>query len=150
MVAPPCGGAAAAWGLRAGDIIDSIDDQPVYSANDLRALLADSSAQHALAVTRAGAPVNLRTFGIAPGARVGREEIGLATSAGWTIVTSVPPGTSAYQAGLRADDRIVQVDKVARPNSTVVQRALARADTTPVFIVLQRGAVQRGVLIPPR
>jgi S1-C subfamily serine protease len=138
---------ADSWDLRPGDIIESIDNQPVRNVDDLAPLLVDSSLEHTIGRVRDGRRAQLRVSRDKSPASAENE---LGTSAGWTIITSIRPGTVVYRAGLRPGDRVLQVDDITRPSVTALRQAVARADTTEVFLVFQRGTLQRAVLTSPR
>jgi S1-C subfamily serine protease len=138
---------ADSWDLRPGDIIESIDDRPVRNVDDLAPLLVDSTLQHVIGRIRDGRRAQLR---VSRDESPARAENGLGTSEGWTIIASARPGTVVYRSGLRPGDRVLQVDNVIRPSVTALQQAVARADTMQVFLIFQRGTVQRAVLTSPR
>jgi S1-C subfamily serine protease len=57
----------------------------------------------------------------------------------------LPPESRAARAGLRAEDRILQVGRDHRPTPVSVRRALA--DTVPVFLVYERAGVRRVLVL---
>ena len=119
LSAPPADSAAARAGLRAGDLVVAVDDDPVRSWQDLRWRLVRAQGQEsaALAVERPesrGARtthvLSLATLKPADWEANAMALLGLKSDLGPPLVDQVVPGKPADRAGLKAGDRIVAID----------------------------------------
>ena len=127
-------------GIRAGDLIVSVNKEAASRSEHLAPLLADTTV---------------------PPIRVQRTARGLALSLGsgpapvvikppppstdGLALTTVDPGSPAARVGLKPGDRIVQVGLSRKPTPDLLRRVLA--DTTPVFLVYERDGRQRAVVL---
>jgi Do/DeqQ family serine protease len=144
------GSAAARAGIQAGDVITSVRGQPVKGAAELRntigmlkvgdsvdiSLLRDGKPRRLTAVLREVA--QLADAGSVHSALAGADLADAPEgSGGGVIVRSVQPGSAAEQSGLRADDRIVAVNR-SRISSLAQLREVTK-DQTSMLVQLQRG-----------
>ena len=153
------GSAAARAGIQAGDVITTVRGQPVKGAAELRNsigmlkvgdsveinLLRDGKPKRLTAVLREVA--QLADAGSIHSALAGADLADAPEgSGGGVIVRSVQPGSPAEQSGLRADDRIVAVNR-SRISSLAQLRELTK-DQTSMLIQLQRG--NQAMILPLR
>jgi regulator of sigma E protease len=119
MDAPAAGTAAAAAGVREGDVVVSADGREVRSWNELRLRLIDA------VIERRAAPIELEREGTRqvvsldtsrlPEGEVERDftgTLGLALAPGRVDISTVMPEGAAARAGLRPNDQVVAVDGV--------------------------------------
>jgi serine protease Do/serine protease DegQ len=153
------GSAAARAGIQAGDVITTLHGQPVKGAAELRNsigmlkvgdsveidLLRDGKPKRLTAVLREVAQLaDAESIHSAlAGADLADATEG---SGGGVIVRSVQPGSPAEQSGLRADDRIVAVNR-SRVSSLAQLREVTK-DQTSMLIQLQRG--NQAMILPLR
>jgi len=153
------GSAAARAGIQAGDVITALHGQPVKGAAELRNsigmlkvgdsveidLLRDGKPRRLTAVLREVAQLaDAESIHSAlGGADLADAPEG---SGGGVIVRSVQPGSPAEQSGLRADDRIVAVNR-SRVSSLAQLREVTK-DQTSMLIQLQRG--NQAMILPLR
>jgi S1-C subfamily serine protease len=153
------GSAAARAGIQAGDVITGISGQPVKGAAELRnsigmlkvgdpvevSLLRDGKPRSFKAVLRE--PATLADAAAIHSALAGAD---LADppegSGGGVIVRSVQPDSPAAQAGLKADDRIVAVNRSRISN--LAQLREVTKDQTSMLVQLQRG--NQSMILPLR
>lgn len=132
---------AAAAGVRNGDVIQSVNGEPVRSWQDVRWLLLDLAIEHASAdldVLTAGNTLERRVLELSGvstdqpggdlllqiGLRAHRPEIA-------PVIGQVAPGGAAEAAGLRKGDRIVRIDDTPVGHwDMVVERVRAAAGVT--------------------
>jgi len=153
------GSPAAHAGIRTGDVITSVNGQPVKSNSELRntigllrvgdkvdiGLLRDGKPLRVTAViadTTAGLPAGPESIHKSFEGAV----LGDAPDAGGALVRSVAPGSAAAQAGLRADDVIVGANR-GRVSNVHELRERAKGATVLVLEV-RRGATV--LLVPLR
>jgi len=146
-------------GIRTGDVITSVNGQPVKSNSELRntigllrvgdkvdiGLLRDGKPLRVTAViadTTAGLPAGPESIHKSFEGAV----LGDAPDAGGALVRSVAPGSAAAQAGLRADDVIVGANR-GRVSNVHELRERAKGATVLVLEV-RRGATV--LLVPLR
>src|SRR5437763_1206728 len=119
---PPVGSAAAAAGLRVGDVVVAIDGEPVASWQELRWRLIKAQG-HDTAIIAVERPESrgertthsLSLTGVKPADWEGSALtiLGLKAAFGPPLIDQVLPGKPADRAGLRAGDRIVAIDQTA-------------------------------------
>lgn len=153
------GGAAAAAGLRPGDVLLAIDGTSLRRPEDLRLLEAHADTSGALVTRRRGgatAAVRLVRRPAGP-ADPALADVGIAlapaTPARGIAVGAVAGGSAADAAGLRAGDRLLRVGDVAVRTPVEVRRLLTAVGSpgaAPRFVVFERDSVERGVLLVPR
>jgi Do/DeqQ family serine protease len=153
------GSAAAHAGIQAGDVITGISGQPVKGAAELRnsigmlkvgdsvevSLLRDGQPKSFKAVLRE--PATLADAAAMHSALAGAD---LADppegSGGGVIVRSVQPDSPAAQAGLKADDRIVAVNRSRISN--LAQLREVTKNQASMLVQLQRG--NQSMILPLR
>jgi S1-C subfamily serine protease len=141
---------AAEAGLRPGDVIVSLGEQPVVSSLDLQPLLLPPELAPGPVRARRGrqtVEVDLTPQPVsgAEGAGDDGHGVRLESVAAGFVVGSVAPGSRGEEAGLRNGDRILRVDDREPRNAVELRRALARR--RPVFIELERGERRLGMLL---
>jgi Do/DeqQ family serine protease len=142
------GSSAEKAGLKAGDVVVSIDGKPVESGTDLRNAigLARIGDKVKIGLIRDGKPL---TVSAEVGDRAEQEltaadihrglegaEFADAPNGG-VVVRSVEPGSPAAQSGLRADDVILAVGRRRVANVTELRDAIAGANA--FALTLRRG-----------
>ncbi len=161
------GSAAEKAGLRAGDVVTSVNGQPVKSHTELRnaigllrvgdkvdiGLLRDGAARKVTAVVADPEPGTVAAAPGAPGAgsggppHPGLEGAALSDAAeGGVLLRAVEAGSRAAMAGLRAGDVIVGANR-SRIGSVAQLRTLAAAGGPLVLQVRRAGAV---IIVPLR
>ncbi len=148
------GSPAAEAGLRSGDVVTSVDGQPVRSAADLRNRIGLRRAGETvkLEVLRAGKTREVETRITAP--RLARAKGGSlhAALAGATLgdqsdtgerakgvkVIDVAPGSPAWEEGLRAGDVITSVDREPVESLSDLERVV-RKGGKPLLLEIVRG-----------
>ncbi len=148
--------AADRAGLKAGDVVTTINDKPIHSSNELRntiGLLAVGEPL-TLAVLRAGKPLTIKTaVGVfTPAAVTGKainprlagavfKEIGPGTpfygQIEGVLVDKVERGSPAERAGLRRNDVITGVNRQAVNQPQALQQLAAKG--APLLLNIQRG-----------
>ena len=143
------GSAAARAGILAGDVITSVSGQPVKGAAELRnsigmlkvgesvevGLLRDGKPKRVTAVLRE--PASLADASAIHPALAGADLVDAPEgSGGGVIIRGVQPDSPAAQAGLRAEDRIVAVNRSRISN--LAQLREVTKDTASMLIQLQR------------
>jgi regulator of sigma E protease len=151
---PPTGTAAAAAGIRDGDLVVAVDGAPVRSWQDLRwRLLRASGASDATIEVERPDGARLRR-GISLAAVSGADwegnfmsTLGLRADLGAPLIDEVVPDKPAARAGLQAGDRIVAIDGVpVRSPAEVAARTNAKPGGEVTFRVVRNG-VERDVVI---
>jgi len=153
------GSAAARAGIEAGDVITAVRNQPVKGSAELRntigmlqvgetvdiSLLRDGKPRRVTAVLREVAQLaNAESIHPAlAGADLAEAPEG---SGGGVLVRSVQAGSPAEQSGLRADDRIVAVNR-SRISSLAQLREVTK-DQASMLLQLQRG--NQALILPLR
>ncbi|MET0204927.1 MAG: RIP metalloprotease RseP, partial [Casimicrobiaceae bacterium] len=150
LSAPPDDSAAARAGLRAGDLVVAVDDDPVRSWQDLRWRLVRAQGQESakLAVERPesrGARTShvLSLAAMKPADWEGNAMslLGLKYDLGPPLIDQVMPGKPADRAGLKSGDRIVAIDGApVRSPSDVAMLTNAKPGGELVFRVSRDGA----------
>jgi hypothetical protein len=136
-------------GLRPGDVILELDDQPVTSPEQLAALLLERSAP----APRLGLKRGLRALQVELSDQTevvvadASKEIGLSWESAppGHRVESVLEGSLADQAGILAGDRLLRIDRA--PTGSLVQVRTLLRRRQPVFLELARGDRRYGVLL---
>jgi hypothetical protein len=141
---------AAAAGLRPGDVIVGLGEQPVGSPQDLQPLLLPAELAPGPIRVRRGRrtlEADLTSRPVAGAARTDDDDHGvrLESIAAGFVVGSVVPGSRGEEAGLRNGDRILRVDDREPRSAAELRRMLARR--RPVFIELARGERRLGMLL---
>lgn len=130
---------AARAGLRPGDVVVEIADQPVRTLEALAPLLAGGDTL-ALTVRRDGRPLSP-----APPAN-GRT--GLAAGTRGIELTNVARTGRAWRLGFRPGDRILEIGG-APATAALVRATLGGEPGDPVFVTAERGDRAFGLLVQP-
>jgi regulator of sigma E protease len=156
----PAGTAAAAAGIRSGDLVVAVDGEPVKSWQDLRWRLTKAQGHEsvALAVEQGGphageAPITrtLEMGRLTPADWEGNAfaALGLRPDLGPPLIAELVSGKPGEAAGLMAGDRIVAVDGVpVRSPGDVAMATNAKPGVAIVFRV-ERGGDVRDVTVTP-
>lgn len=129
------GGAAFAAGVRAGDVLLAVDST------------TGPDATWTVQRGRRVVPLRIVAPRVAPAdSDDAAGGVGLALAADATVV-GVRAGSAADAAGVRAGDRVVRVGAAAVRTSDEVRRRLAAAPRGPLFVVVARDSVERGMLL---
>ncbi len=153
------GSAAAAAGIEAGDVITSVRGQPIRSNTELRNTIGMLRVGETveLGLLREGKPLSVTAVLKEPAqvsdaesihpALAGAELVEVSEdSAGGIRIRSVAPGSPAAQAGLRADDRIIAVNR--QRVATIAQLREAAKGQSSMLVQLRRGS--QVLLLPLR
>lgn len=157
---PSPGSAAAAAGIRGGDLVVEIDGAAVRSWQDLRWRITKAQGRDVVnmavlpAGPRAGDPPQARVLSIAAlqasdweGNALG--SLGLRADFGPPLIAELVAGKPAERAGLRPDDRIVGVNgERIRSPSDVATITNANAGVPLVFRVERKGSVEEIIVVP--
>ena len=157
---PASGTAAAAAGLRAGDLVVALDGESVRSWQDLRWRLTKAQGREAVALAvepagpRAGDPPVTRVLAIGrlqPADWEGNAlaTLGLRADLGTPRIAELVAGKPGERAGLAAGDRIAAVDgKPVRSPADVAAITNARAGV-PIVFAVERGGAAVDVTVTP-
>jgi len=144
------GSAAARAGIQAGDVITNVSNQPVKGAAELRnaigmlkvgesvgvGLLRDGKPRNVTAVLRE--PAQLADASALHEALAGADLVDAPEgTGGGVVIRAVQPDSPAAQAGLRAEDRIVAVNRTRITNIAQLREVTKGQDS--MLIQLQRG-----------
>jgi len=151
------GSAADTSGLKAGDVITAVNNQPVHNGAELRnrigllrigenvdiGYLRDGKSQHVTAVVQARSDVDGANASDLHRALEGAD---LADGTGGVTVRSVAPGSPASQLGLMPNDLIVQVNRQHIANLKDLRAAMK--DQNSALLSVRRGGAL--ILLPLR
>jgi len=150
LSAPPSDSAAARAGLRAGDLVVAVDEDPVRSWQDLRWRLVRAQGRDSVSVAVArpdarGEPVvhvlSLAALKPADWEANPLALLGLKSDLGPPLVDQVIAGKPADRAGIKAGDRIVAIDnEPVRSPSDVATLTNAKPGGELVFRIAREGA----------
>ena len=159
------GGAAEKAGLQRGDVITSVNGNPVKDTNSLRNEVSEMmpGTDVKVALLRDGKEQTVAVrLGEAQGSRAQREDghrsgssngyglsvepltrdtarqLGVGISTG-LVVTAVEPSSRASDAGLREGDVIEEVDGAKVTTSDALRSGLSKAAGTPALLLVHRG-----------
>ena len=157
VLAPPAPStAAAAAGVADGDVVVSVDGEPVASVQELRWRIVKSQGRGSvdLAVerrdgSRSTLPLSLRGLAVPDWEGNPLAALGLRPDLGAPLVDEVVAGKPAQAAGLRSGDRIVAVDgRPARSPSDVAGATNAKPGEKIVYRVRRDGVEQELAVVP--
>ncbi len=160
VAAPPAGSAAAAAGIRGGDLVVALDGEPVRSWQDLRWRLTKAQGREAVTLVvepagpRAGDPPVQRVLSIAAMKAADWEgnapaALGLRADFGPPHIAEVVAGKPAERAGLRADDRIVAIDGIAVSSPGDVAAVTNANPARPLVFRVERGERTEEITVTP-
>lgn len=163
LAQPAAPSVAAQAGIQAGDTVVGLGDQEVRSFTELRWRLAQTvvgegetrfvlkvvpkGAQTAVDVPLA-APAELPSLKAADPARLA-QELGLAPLSEAVRVVQVQPGSAAERAGLRAGDRILQVQGQSVDQPEAVISRVQQSNGQPLELVVADESGQERVQVSP-
>ncbi|MBS0376602.1 MAG: DegQ family serine endoprotease [Proteobacteria bacterium] len=152
------GSSADKAGVKAGDVITSVNGQAVKSSSELRnriglmrigesvdlGVVRDGKARHLTAIVQArNGGSDETTAGDLPRALEGAD---LADApGGGVLVRAIEPGSPASQLPLRASDVITAVDR--KSIATVKELRAAAKDQTSLLLTVRRGAATLKILV---
>lgn len=164
-------------GLQRGDVITELNGQQINGPNDLRlrvgAMAPGTTVR--LKVNRTGesrdisltlgeAPTGKATGGISGSSAENnpmrdvqvqdltadvRQQLGLGADVKGVVVTDVPDGSPAADAGLQRGDVIEQVDRQPVGSVTDYQRLVRRAGNQALILLVNRGGTTTFVVVQP-
>lgn len=144
------GGAAAAAGLRPGDIVVAVDGTPVGGRDDLRSLVGPViPATVRLSVRRGPSPMEIEMASdgtSAPDAEI-RDVISADPPPATLRIEALSPYGPLASAGLRVGDRVVRVGAREHQSPEQIRAALLATTGPPVFVEYERAGHRRGVLV---
>jgi serine protease Do len=171
-------GAGAKAGLQRGDVIDAINGQPVTGPNDLRlkiGAMSPGTTVH-LKVNRGGESREVSvTLGESPSGKNApnapgaseegspmhdvqvdeltseiRQQLGLKPDTKGVVVTEVPPGSPAEEAGLQRGDVIQQINHQPVNSVSDYQREIRQAGKQNVVLLVNRGGDTSFIVVQPQ
>jgi len=160
LAEPGPGSAAAAAGIRSGDLVVEIDGEAVRSWQDLRWRITKAQGRDVVnmavlpAGPRAGDPPQTRVLSIAALQTSDWEgnalaALGLRADFGPPLIGELVAGKPAERAGLRPEDRIVGVNgEMIRSPSDVATITNANAGVPLVFRVERKGGMEEITVVP--
>lgn len=157
---PPAGTAAAAAGIRSGDLVVAVDGEPVKSWQDLRWRLTKAQGHEAVALAveqggpHAGDPPLVRKLEIGALTTADWESNALATlglriDLGPPLIADLVPGKPGEAAGLKAGDRIVDIDGMPVRSPGDVATATNAKPGVPIVFRVERGSATENVTVTP-
>src|SRR5579871_1107676 len=164
-------------GLQQGDVITEVNGQQVNGPNDLRlkvGTMAPGTAVHLkvlhngetrdVSLTLGEAP-NTKAQSNAPagstenspmrGVQVAeltndiRQQLGLGSDIKGVVVTDVPDGSPAAEAGLQRGDVVEQVNRKPVESVSEYERLVRQAGAQPVVLLINRGGASTFVVVQP-
>ncbi|MFO1324757.1 MAG: RIP metalloprotease RseP [Burkholderiales bacterium] len=156
----PAGTAAAAAGVRAGDLVVALDGEPVKSWQDLRWRLTKAQGREAVALSiqpegpHAGDPPVIRKLAIDQLRSSDWEGnamavLGLRADLGQPLIAELVPGKPGERAGLKAGDRIVEVGGVVVRSPGDVAMVTNAKPGVPLVFRVERGGATEDVTVTP-
>jgi serine protease Do len=163
-------------GLQRGDVITELNGQPIAGPNDLRlqvGSMTPGTTVH-LKVNRNGQTRDVSlTLGEAPAGKGGtgapsteengamrgvqvedltsaiRQELGLGSEVKGVVVTQVPDGSPAQDAGLQRGDVIEQVNRQPANSVSEYERLIGQAGKQSIVLLVNRGGATTFVVVEP-
>ncbi len=156
---PPAGSAAAAAGIRSGDLVVAIDGEPVRSWQDMRWRLTKAQGHETatLSVEAAGragdAPVertlDIGRLTVADWEGNALATLGLRADLGAPLIGEAIPGKPGARAGLETGDRIVAIDSVPVKSPGDVAAVTNARPGLPTVFTVERAGVRRDFTVTP-
>jgi regulator of sigma E protease len=159
LAEPPAGTSAAAAGLRGGDTVRAIDDQPVSTWQELRWRVLQAALQRQTlrleTLNERGhlgsATLDLRAFPSEQTEKDVLELVGLRLHQPKLepLIGHLESGSPAVQAGLRPGDRVSRVDGKPVASWGDFVRLIQQSPGTPVSLEIERGAERLTLSVKP-
>ncbi len=160
LAEPPAGTAAAAAGIKAGDLVVAVDGEPVRSFQDLRWRLTKAQGHESVALAveqggpHAGDPPVTRALALGGLSAADWEANALATlglriDLGPPLIAELVADKPGEHAGLRAGDRIVGIDGVPVRSPNDVAAATNAKPGMPIVLRVERGSAVEEVTLTP-
>ncbi len=157
VAAPAAGSPADRAGIRGGDLVLSIDDEPVRSWNALHWLVLkravdrrafDVRVQGANGVTR---ELRLDLSGLTTADLEGNPmpRIGLAPYAGPPRIGRLADGGAAQRAGLQPNDRVLEVDRRPIASTRELIDVIRRSPGSALELLIERDGRTQIVVVTP-
>ena len=168
------GSPAAKAGLQRGDVVTEIDGKPIADARALKLLIAEDKpgSQVRITVVRNGAQREVTvTLGEMPTGEKGKtpqaapgeglaiqvapltpelaHRLDVPEGTTGVVVTAVPPGSRAAEAGLRPGDLIQEIDKTRVHSPDDLKKALAKDGKQTHLLLVFREGLTHYVAVPP-
>ena len=140
---------AAAAGLRAGDLVVSVDGVPMSTWDEFEMTVVPKAGRElTLIANRQGERVSVRVTPVATGSyEMGDLGIGPVLR---PQITQVNPGSPAEQAGLERGDVLLAINGARNlTQDEIVERLRASADT-PLTLTVERAGASRDTTVVPR
>ncbi|MES1262333.1 MAG: PDZ domain-containing protein [Acidobacteriota bacterium] len=136
-------------GLRAGDLIVAVADQPARSPGDVLNTIREATEPASVTIVRPGQQKTSRVT-LPAGKAVGQPDgygMKLLPPLRSLSQVSVSMNTAAYRAGLRTGDFIVQTGSDRNPSPGQLRRVLGQESASPLLIVFNREGVEHAVWV---
>ena len=151
---PPAATAAAAAGIREGDLVVAVEGTPVRSWQDLRWRLLRASGESAATIeverpdgARLSRSISLASVSDADWEGNFMSTLGLRADLGAPLIDEVVADKPAARAGLRAGDRIVAIDGVpVRSPGEVAAKTNAKPGAAMTFRIVRDGVERDATL----
>jgi serine protease Do len=127
-------------GIVPGDVIVSMNGQPIQKTADLSSAL-QSGADVQLTLSRQGRRVSV-TLSSAANSSTTEPEVSLQRPAGGVQLKEVRPGSGASQAGLLPGDRILSINGIPATPARVMRRFSSPDPKEMVLVQVQRDALR--------
>jgi S1-C subfamily serine protease len=147
---------ADSLGLRAGDVLLSIDGAPIATPLDAaRALTSRGDTTHQIVRLRGRTRSVISLLGADTVRGTSADPITLALGIGLpsaprpdgVAVVGIAPGSAAYAAGLRTGDKLTRIGTADVTSRSDVDRLFRAAPAGPIFITFDRDSVEYGALL---
>jgi serine protease DegQ len=146
------GSVGDAAGLWPGDLVTSVNGQPLAGLEGLQAAAVSPAAPLQLRAARGTRTVTLTLGADARPAAIVPEQrdVGLimAPSSATYRIDAVVPDSRAARAGLRPGDRLVRIDRMAPRSAEQVRRILRARAAAPMLLEVARDARRIAIVLP--
>jgi S1-C subfamily serine protease len=140
---------AAEAGVLRGDVIEAVNDRPVYSGSDLRETIDGVAAgvEVTVRLRRAGNPMDMiAVLGERPGGEDGNR-LGVTVAPG-VVVAEVLPGGPADEAGIAPGDVVEEIDgREVHSGDQLRAAVLAHPPRSEVVLAMTRAGKARRVTV---
>ncbi len=139
-------------GLVPGDVITELDGAPVNAGDDLAGLTQSAPPEaFSLRCRRGGRSVTISLQPAAANAHSqgasGKFGLIFQSPERGFVAEAVEPGSRAYRAGVRAGDRLLQINGRRPAGVAAARRILSSQNAAPSYLVFERGMKVFGVLL---